>query len=646
MAHADPLSHPSRRNVLWASGAAALGLGGWGAVPTTLFGQSAASPATLADDSRAFRIEHGRLAADVVVIGGGMAGVCAAVAAARNGASVVLVQDRPVLGGNASSEVRMHVVGADCSGGRKDTDARETGIIEEIRLEDAVYNGQRSASMWDLLLYDLVRREPRLVLLLNTHCVGVEMAGDDRIAAAKLARISTEESFTVTGRIFIDSTGDGRLGAEAGAHFRMGREDRDELGESYAPERADDKLLGSTLLFITRPHERAMPFKAPAWTHKFPKCEDLPHRGHGGWEYGFWWVEWGGELNTIRDNERIRDELLAAALGVWDHIKNSGQHPTSENWALEWLGFLPGKRESRRFIGDHVLTQQETQRGEAFDDGVALGGWPIDLHPPAGVYSSEKPATQIHVPLYNVPLRCLYSRNIRNLMFAGRDISASHVAFGSTRVMATCSVIGQAAGTAAALCARGNALPRELRRDGIGELQQQLLKDDAYIIGVSNHDTSDLARGAGVRASSDTAAGQSIYVIDGVHRGVGAALHRWISDPQVPLPQWLELRFKEPKRVREVHLVFDTGLNRALTLTHSDGFNGRMIRRPQPETVRDYELQVLDGETARTVAAVKGNYQRKCIHTFEPTTASGLRLIVHATNGDASARVFEVRAYA
>ncbi len=586
------------------------------------------------------------LDADVVVVGGGMAGVCAAIAAARNGASVVLIQDRPVLGGNSSSEIRMHIVGADCHGSRNDTDARETGILEELRLECAVRNPQRSASMWDLLLYEWIKREPNIVLLLNTSCIGVKMASENLIDAVIALRNSTEDLFTVRGKVFIDCSGDGRLGAEAGAEFRKGREGRDEFGESLAPPKPDNKTMGSSILFITRKHDRPMPFKPPNWIRKFPRCEDLPYRAHSSWEYGYWWVEWGGELDTIKDNERIRDELLAIALGVWDHIKNSGLHPESENWALEWIGFLPGKRESRRFIGDYILTQHDLQRGEVFEDGVAYGGWPIDLHPPEGIDTKEPPNIAVKVPLYNIPFRCLYSRNIDNLLFAGRNISATHVAFGSTRVMGTCSVMGQAVGTAAALCVRYNCTPRELGKEAIKDLQQLLLKQDAYIIGVSNSDPYDLARMAEVKASSETKGCEAVNVINGIHRGVYERKNRWASDPTQPMPQWLELHFREPKRIREVHLTFDTGLNRELTLSFSDWTNRRMIWGPQPETVRDYELQVLYGDSAKTVVKVEGNYQRKRVHQFEPQLATGIRLIIQATNGDNSAKVFEVRVYA
>lgn len=586
-----------------------------------------------------------KLEADVVVVGGGMAGVCAAIAAARNGASVALIQDRPVLGGNSSSEIRMHIVGADCHGGRKDTDSRETGILEELRLEAAVRNPQRSFSMWDLLLYEWVRREPNITLLLNTACVGVKMDAENRIGAVIALRNTTEDLLTVYGKVFIDCSGNGRLGAEAGAEFRIGREGRDEFGESLAPLKPDNKTMGSSILFVARKYDRPMPFKPPDWIRKFHRCEDLPHRPHQTWDYGYWWVEWGGHLDIVKENERIRDELMAIALGVWDHIKNSGLHPESENWALEWIGFVPCTRGSRRFLGDHILTQHDLQSGEVFEDGVAYGGWPIDLHPPEGIDTKEPPNFSVQVPLYNIPLRSLYSRNIVNLLFAGRNISATHVAYASTRVMGTCSVMGQAVGTAAALCVRHRCTPRELGKEAIRELQQTLLKQDAYIIGVTNSDPYDLARTAEVRASSEVRGWEAVNVINGVHRGVYERKNRWASDPTQPMPQWIELNFREPKRIRYVHLTFDTGLNRELTLSASEGAMRRVIWGPQPETVRDYELQVLYGNSAKTVVKVEGNYQRKRVHRFEPHLASGIRLLVHATNGDKSARVFEIRVY-
>ncbi len=582
---------------------------------------------------------------DVAIVGGGMSGVCAALAAARNGIKVLLIQDRSVLGGNSSSEIRMHIVGADTGCSEKNFDSRESGIIEELRLEEAVRNPQRSASMWDLILYEWVMREPNIELLLDTYCCGAKMANGNKIESIFAVRPGTEDTFEVYAQTFIDCSGDGRLGAEAGAEYRMGREGRDEFNESLAPPKPDSKTLGSSILFITREHDRPMPFYGPDWIRKFPTKEDLPHRSPNPWEYGFWWVEWGGELNTIKDNERIRNELLAAALGVWDRIKNSGDYPESENWALEWIGALPGKRESRRFMGDAILTEGDLHRGETFRDGVAYGGWPIDLHPPKGIYSKERPNIADKVPFYNIPFRCLYSRNITNLMFAGRNISTSHVAFGSTRVMGTCSLMGQAVGTAAALCSRYKCTPRELGSEAIGELQQMLLKDDAYILGIVNNDPYDLARKATIRCSSETAEGPGHLVINGIHRKTVNASNCWISNEQKGLPQWLELRFTEPKRIQEIHLTFDSGLNRFLTLTHSDRHNAKMIRSAQPETIHNYDVCVFDGESTKTIARIEGNHQRKVIHRFDPLTAQGVGITIRNTNGAANVRLFEVRVY-
>lgn len=641
MAH----DHPTRRDLFRnATAAGVLGLAAHHNATTAA--ESSSKPAHATKPIIGPIVTHKPLVVDVVVIGGGMAGVCAALSAARNGATVALVQDRPVLGGNASSEIRLHIHGADDAGLRTETEGRESGIIERIRLEEAVTNPQKSSSMFDLLLYDLVRNEPNITCLLNTHCCGVKMADKRTIAAIQASRYGTEELFTIAGRQFIDCSGDGRCAADAGADYRVGREAQNEYGESLAPPVADRKTLGSTILFQTRPHERPMPFTPPRWVHRFKDCSELPHRRHDhGWKCGYWWVEWGGEMDTIKDGAQIRDDLLAYALGLWDHIKNSGHHPESENWALQWLGFLPGKRESRRFLGDYVLNQNDLQRGETFSDGVAFGGWPIDLHPPGGIESSEPPCDQTRIPLYNIPLRCLRSRNINNLMLAGRNISASHVAFASTRVMATCAVMGQAVGTAAALCVRHKIGPNILNHEMMNDLQQQLLKDDAYIIGITNSDPADLARKAMAIATSQQPQAPAAAALDGIRRRVGTEQHCWMSAVGQPLPQWIELRWNQPIRPREIHLIFDSNLQRPLMLTWSDWINQKIVRGPQPELVRDYRIQLGDGQAFRTVAEVAGNYQRHCVHEITPHTCDRLRLHITATNGDPVARLFEIRVY-
>lgn len=589
---------------------------------------------------------------DFVVVGGGLAGVCAAIAAARNGAKVVLVQDRSVLGGNASSEVRMHVVGADVHGRRPG--ARESGLIEEFRLEDAYRNPHRSYSQWDLLLYEKVTAEPNITLLLDTVCTGCATEdngnGTRRILSLDAVRHSTEDEFRIHAPVFADCSGDGRLGSEAGALFTVGREAKSDFGEPLALDAADRQTLGSSIMFTARRHEQAQLFRAPAWARKFQKHE-FRLRPFDGYEYGYWWAEWGGQLDTLKDNATIRHELLRIALGIWDYVKNSGDHPGSANWALDWVGAVPGKRESRRFVGHHVLTQQDLESAPAFPDAVAFGGWPLDLHPPSGIDAiDEAPCRHIHLKhVYPIPLRALCSRNIGNLLFAGRNISATHVAFASTRVMATCAVMGQAVGTAAALYAP--AAPRSLTEHFSGTalvtLQQRLLRDDAFLPGVRAADPANLASRAHASASSAAAHAAATLVLDGATREYLPTLgawadgqtHRWES---AALPAWLELSWDTPQEIAEVHLTFDSGFQRELTLSASDATTRKIIRGPQPELVRDYDV-LFDGATALRVT---GNYLRKRVHRLDrPLVASRLRIAVHATNGIDHARIFEVRAY-
>ncbi len=604
---------------------------------------------------------------DVLVAGGGPAGLTAALAAARNGVEVLLCQDRSVLGGNASSEVRMHIVGADCSGGRGaelETEARETGIIEEIRLDACVHNPQRSSSMFDLILYDKCRREKNLTLMLNTAVAGAEV-DEGFITHAIASRNSTEETFRIEAKYFIDCTGDGGLGKAAGAHWREGREAASEFGESLAVGIADNKRLGSTLMFQARKHDCPMPFVPPPWARKFSE-EQLRLRPHAtagydlGLEYGFWWVEWGGTLDTIRDNEQIRDELLAILLGVWDHIKNDGDHGAG-NWALQWCGFLPGKRESRRFVGEYTLTQNDLLNSTRFEDAIAYGGWHIDTHPPEGVDAIDSPpCTQHNVPhLFDIPLRACVSSEIQNLMFAGRNISATHIAFASTRVMATCSVVGQGVGTAAAVAVKQGipAVGMLQQPDLLNRIQQQLLRDGAFLIGVANNDTDDLARQACITASSEQEGGEAARILSGQTRSVhgpgGAAAgrvqagtHRWMSDPREQLPAWIELRWPTVIHPRRVQLVFDTGLHRVLTFSLADGYTSRMVwGRPQPETVRSYRIDCCSNGSWQTMVDVQDNHQRRRSHDLAGEATDALRVVVTSIHGLDHARICEIRVY-
>lgn len=612
------------------------------------------------------------ISCDILVAGGGPAGVPCALAAARNGAKVVLCQDRAVLGGNASSEIRMHIVGADGSreGIALESEAREGGIIEEIRLEQAVNNPQRSPSMLDLALYDLCREEPNLTLMLNTAVISAEVAGQT-ITKAFAERQSTQDRYEIKAKIFIDCTGDGRLGFEAGAPFMHGREGQKEFGEDLAPPEADAKTLGSTLLFQARKHDTPMPFRAPDWARKF-RAEDLKLRPCGkpgsdlGLDYGYWWVEWGGCLDTIKDNERIRDELLSIMLGVWDFVKNDSGLEAS-HWALEWFGFLPGKRESRRFIGQHILTEHDLFASQLFKDAIAYGGWPIDTHPPEGVDAIEEPpCVQTRLPwLYNIPLRSCVSAEIRNLMFAGRNISATHIAFASTRVMATCAVIGQGVGTAAALSCANDCQPDQLNDNSelVSNIQQRLLRDDCYLVGMRNTDPADISRTATVTASSEQPGGEAVQVLSGQTRSVHGncdtpyiqappdraypGTHRWMSKTSQGLPAWLTLEWDSVIELQEIILIFDTGLHRLLTLTHASGYANKMKWGiPQPETVKDYKIEAYVKEKWQLLAEIKDNYQRRRTHRLPKVCVTNkLKVTVTATNGINHARICELRAY-
>jgi hypothetical protein len=450
-------------------------------------------------------MKHEIVQSDITVVGGGLAGVCAAVAAARLGQTVSLVQNRPVLGGNASSEVRVWVCGATSHGVHRN--ARETGIMGELFVENQYRNIDGNPYIWDLIVLEKVKAEKNITLFLNTDVHEVHAEGDETSRTIRSVTgwmMGSERRIRFDSRVYLDCTGDGLVGFLAGAKYRIGREAQEEFNEEWAPLVADDITLGSTLLFYTKDAGRPVKYIAPSFAKDITQTSIPMKRvirsGDNGCAY--WWIEWGGEHDVVHENERIRDELSSVIYGIWDYIKNSGKFE-SENLTLEWIGSIPGKREYRRFVGDYVLNQNDIIAQEQFEDRVAFGGWSIDLHPPQGMYASAKGSKHMHIDgNYHIPFRSLYSVNVTNMLMAGRNISASHVAFGTTRVMATCAVIGEAAGTGAALCAAKGISPRELHSSHLSELQQTLLRQDAAVLGLKNADAADLVLRAEMTASS------------------------------------------------------------------------------------------------------------------------------------------------
>lgn len=579
---------------------------------------------------------------DVAVIGGGMAGISAAVSAARNGAKTVLVQDRPVLGGNASSEIRVTVN----QGSHKE---RETGIIEEILIENWVYNPQDSYPVWDHVLYGYVNRQKNLTLMLNTQCIKAVMNGN-KIASAVCWGISNEMEYTINAKQFIDCSGDGLLAAMAGAEYRTGRESRSEFGEDHAPEKADGWTMGDCIMMVTKDMGQPIPFKAPDYAIPFDHETAFKdkHRRIKQVKEGYWWIEIGDDFDIIAKREDIRHRLMAYFYGVWDYIKNSGDYPEAENIALDWVGAIPGRRESRRFMGDIILTQNDLAANKYFDDAVAFGGWSFDEHNPGGIENLAEPASYFHKginDLYQIPYGALYSRNIENLSFSGRNISVTHIALSSTRIIGTCSTMGQATGTAAAMCVNKGINPRELRKNHINELQEKLLRDDAYIPNRPANDPDDLAPKASLIMASSTVSGDAKLLVDGVSRDRKDEIHHWEADG---LNAELQLEWETPVTISSVEMKGETVVERKMMMHKNPEkyINNGQLKRVPPELLKSAIVEARIAGKWIEVAKVDENITRLIKARFDSVKTTAIRIKLLETWGYKNAKLYEVRCYA
>ncbi|MAY75549.1 MAG: FAD-dependent oxidoreductase [Phycisphaerae bacterium] len=567
---------------------------------------------------------------DVCVVGGGLAGLCAAVSAARNGARVALVQDRSVLGGNASSEIRMWVCGA------RGSENKETALLEELQLENAYRNPTGSYPTWDSVLWGFARFQPRLQLFLNCPCTGCETEtgadGSRRISNITCFQTTTQTWRHIGAKVFIDCSGDSILATPSGADFAVGREARSDFGEPIAPPTADRKTMGNTVLIQLRETDEEQAFTAPGWAYRFDSPDQFPARMRGVNGANFWWIELGGINDTIQDAERIGVELQRVAWGVWDYIKNRApEKEKARNWALEWIGSLPGKRESRRYRGLHVLTQHDIEAGGRFVDVVAYGGWPMDDHHPAGLLFPGDPTVFYDAPSpYGIPLRSLISRNVSNLMFAGRNISATHAALSSTRVMGTCALLGQAAGTGAAIAVADGIEPAQLLPTRVAKLQATLMADDLWLPGLSR-DADELALSSKADAPS---------LLDGVDRPVDGRDTAWEGE----VGSAFAFRWDQPRHIGGLRLVFDSNLKDNKRMPSRYTKRGTHAKVP-PTLVRSYRVEVFEGDDGpaegrwRTVFRDDNNYQR-LVHAPVGATASAVRVIAESVWGDGPARVF------
>ena len=530
---------------------------------------------------------------DFCVVGGGMAGLIVAVSAARHGAKVLLMQDRPVLGGNASSEIRMWICGA------RGADAKETGLLEEIMLANYFRNRGMKYAIWDTVLYEKARYQDNLTLLLNCACQEVTTE-ESHIISVKGYQSTTQTFHEVHADFFADCSGDSVLRI-CGAEHRWGREARSEFNESHAPAVADRRTMGNTILIQTREvGGEHKPFIPPEWALKFSE-EELPKRHLTPTGENFWWLELGGMQDTIADAEILRDELFKVAFGVWDLIKN---HPDrrAKDWELEWIGSLPGKRENVRYVGDHILTQNEVLAGGKFTDVVAYGGWPMDDHHPGGLYYQGQATVFHHTPSpFGIPYRSLYSKNIDNLFFAGRNISTTHMAMSSTRVMATCSLCGQAVGTAAALSVKYSCSPRAVREHHIQELQHKLMDDDSFLPGF-DRPVSEVSKKALLTATL----GNAESVRSGIDRILSQQDNGWWGRPG----DSLTYEFDRPLHLSRARLVFDSDQMDKKRMPCWYPSQGTTVKMPAM-LAREYALEMLDsvGNWQRVVHITE-NYKR------------------------------------
>lgn len=419
---------------------------------------------------------------DFVVVGGGVAGLSAAVSAARLGCKVALIHDRPVLGGNNSSEVRVHLGGRIEAGPYK-----ELGNLQKEFGPTRGGNAQPGDYYEDEKKQQLVENEKNISLFANYRAIAVEMDGS-KIKSVIAKHIETGEEKTFTAPIFADCTGDGTIGFLAGADFAMGREAKDEFGEATAPEVADKMTMGSSVQWYSEDQKKPTSFPYFNYGVKFSQ-ESVEKVTMGEWTW-----ETGMNYDQINEFERIRDYGLMVVFSNWSYLKNElKENDLFRTRKLAWVAYVAGKRESRRLLGDYILKEDDLTKYVVHEDGTASTTWTIDLHYPDPKNTANFPGEEFksiakHSPIYPypIPYRCFYSRNIDNLFMAGRNISVTHVALGTVRVMRTTGMMGEVVGMAASLCKKYNVMPRGIYRYHLNDLKM-LMKEGVGKKGLPNN---------------------------------------------------------------------------------------------------------------------------------------------------------------
>jgi hypothetical protein len=418
---------------------------------------------------------------DLVVVGGGVAGTAASISAARLGLKVALIQDRPVLGGNNSSEVRVHL------GGRINVDPFPAlgDVIKEIGPSRGG-NAQPAEYYEDEKKMEMVLAEDNISLFTSYRAYDVKTKGS-RITEVYARHIETSEELAFTAPLFADCTGDGTIGYLAGADYAMGREGRDEFGEPTAPKEADDMTMGASVQWYSEEEEEPVSF--PEFQYGVEFNEENTEKV----TMGEWTWETGMNFDQITEFERIRDYGLLVVYSNWSSLKNEVAKDEYSNRRLEWVAYIAGKRESRRLLGDLILKEQDITDYVIYPDASAPTTWTIDLHYPDPKNTEHFPEKEfksiaVHKKIhpYPIPYRCFYSRNVDNLFMAGRNISVTHVALGTVRVMRTTGMMGEVVGMAASVANKHNTNPRGVYQEHLPELKALMEK------GVGKYDAENM----------------------------------------------------------------------------------------------------------------------------------------------------------
>ena len=564
------------------------------------------------------------LSYDICVVGGGIAGICAAISAARNGAKVALIQDRPVLGGNASSEIRMWVCGA------PGPDNKEAGIVEELQLANQFLNPVLNYHLWDQTLYTKVIEEPNINLFLNTSVIYTK-AENNSLKSIQAWQLTSQTWLHFHAKLFIDCSGDSIL-RYCGAEFNHGKEAKHEFNESLAPDAANKNTMGNSILLQCRQTDRHVPYQKPSWAYEFTDKDFNNRTVKITKNNNFWWIEYGGMKDTILDAEEIRMEVIKISLGVWSFMKN---HPDGrcKDWELSWVGALPGKRENIRYTGPHVLTQNDLAENRHFDDCIAHGGWPMDDHPSDGFYNKVTPTVYHKTPnRYEIPFSSLYSININNLLFAGRNISTTHMALSSTRVMGTCGVMGQAVGTAAAICIKENVLPADISKSYISTLQQRLAEQDQLIPNYKREISSLLQT-----AHFDLPENQINLLKNGLERDENGI----VNSIDVKINQSIEISWPVPQKVKNLRLIFDSNFKDKKHIPCMY-LNQLETKGPYEHLSKNFTIKALNNNDQwENIIDVKNNYKRYVDIPIEKNTIA-LQLNITETWGSDIAKIFTI----